>query len=295
MRFIDICAAILVVTIWGLNVSFVKLCVAEFPPVFITGFRFLIVALLLIWWVAPPWKQMRQIALLSFAFGGVHFGGIFFGLRGVDVSIVSILILIGVPFSVLFARILLQEHFGRKQFFGMCIAFVGVFILFGEPATTASPLHLAVVIMAVLAWGLGNTLIKKVGPINIFALNSWMGLLASVQLLLFSLLIEEGQLTSLRNASPTAWGALAFIVVMASVIGYGLWYYLVGRYGVTRVVPFTLLVPIAGVLGGVVLMGEALTLPKVAGGLVTLAGVAIIQLRWRRLMRIPDLPSNPTT
>jgi O-acetylserine/cysteine efflux transporter len=279
MKALDVCAAILVAMIWGLNVSVVKICVAEFPPVFVTGFRFLIVALLLIWWVRPPWEKMRKIGLLSFVFGGVHFGGIFFGLRGVDVSIVSILILIGVPFSVLFARVLLQERFSRKKIFGMCLAFVGVFILFGEPRTTASPLHLAVLVMATAAWGLGNTLIKEIGPINTFALNSWMGLFASLQLLLFSMVIEKGQLIALQSASANAWGALGYIVVMATIVGYGLWYYLIGKYDVTRVVPFTLLVPIAGVLGGVLIMGEALTLPKVLGGAVTLLGVALIQIQ----------------
>lgn len=279
MKILDIFAAILVPIIWGVNVAVVKICVAEFPPVFVTGFRFLIVALLLIWWVRPPWKQMRKIGFLSFAFGGLHFGGIFFALRGVDASIVSILVLIGVPFSVLFARLFLQERFGRKKVFGIVIAFVGAFILLGEPGSTASPLHLGVVILAIIAWGLGNTLIKMIGPINIFALNSWMSLFASVQLLLFSLVVEKGQLIALQTSSGRAWGALAFIVVMATIVGYGLWYYLVGKYDVTQVVPYTLLVPIAGVLGGVILLGEDLTLHKILGGVITLLGVAIIQIQ----------------
>jgi O-acetylserine/cysteine efflux transporter len=291
MRPPDVLAAILVALIWGVNVSFIKICVAEFPPVFITGLRFLIVALMLIWWVPVPRRQLRMIALLSFAFGGLHFGGVFFGLRGIDASIVSILTLTGVPFSVLFARLLLKERFSRQKTCGMLIAFVGVAILFGEPATTVSPVHLGVLFVAIMAWGLGNTIIKMIGPINVFALNSWMGLFASVQLLLFSLLLEEGQLASLQNASAKAWGALAFIVFGATLIGYGLWYYLVGKYEVTRVVPFTLLVPIAGMLGGALLLGEELTLLKIGGGAVIICGVAIIQLRRRQRSGADDLPA----
>ncbi|MCW9049077.1 MAG: EamA family transporter, partial [Deltaproteobacteria bacterium] len=137
-----------------------------------------------------------------------------------------------------------------------------------------------VLIIAILAWGLSNTIIKMIGPINNFALNSWMGLFASVQLICMSFFFEDGQWEALQTASWKAWSSLAYIVLMASIVGYGLWYYLVGKYDVNRVVPFTLLVPVAGVLGGVFMLGEELTLAKVLGGAVILAGVAMIQLRW---------------
>lgn len=293
MRILDILAAIGVAVIWGLNVSIVKICVAEFPPIFITGLRFFIVAMLLIWWVPPPWRQMRMIGVLSFVFGSLHFGGVFFGLRGVDASIASILILLGVPFSVLFARVLLKERFGWKKSAGMLIAFSGVIILFGEPSTAASPLHLTVFFLAIVAWGLGNTVIKLVGPVNNFALSSWMGLFASVQLITVSFLAENGQLEAVRTASIQGWSALGYIVVMASIVGYGLWYYLVGKYDVTRVVPFTFLVPIAGVMGGVFILGERLTAEKVLGGLVILAGVALIQLPWPWRRQDKPLPVEP--
>ena len=291
MRGLDIFAAIGVAIIWGLNVSIIKICVAEFPPIFATGFRFFLVAILLIWWQPPPWKQMRMIGVLSFIFGGIHFGGIFFGIRGVDVSIVSILVLMGVPFSVLFARILLKEHFSWKKICGMGIAFVGVVVLFGEPATTSSPKHLFVLIIAIVAWGLANTIIKKIGPINSFSLNAWMGLFSSVQLIFISLLIEEGQFAALQNASLKAWGSLVYIILLATIVGYGLWYYLVGKYDVTSIVPFTLLVPVIGVMGGILMMGEELTLAKVTGGIIVLTGAAIIQLRWQCPGKNKNLPA----
>jgi O-acetylserine/cysteine efflux transporter len=295
MSLIDVLAATAVAVIWGVNISLIKISVAEFPPIFLTGLRFLIVAVLLIWWVRPPWRQMRMIGLLSFTFGGIHFGSIFYGLQGVDVSIVAIFSMLGVPCSVVFARLLLKERFGWKKSCGMGIAFAGVVILLGEPAATASPLHLAVLSMAVVAWGLGNNLVKMLGPVNIFALNAWMGLFASGQLFLASWLLENGQMSALHNASAQAWLGLAYVVLMATITGYGLWYYLVAKYAIGRVVPFTLLVPVVGVLTGVLMMGEDLSLSKVVGGVVTLTGVAIIQLRWRRSSQAAVLPTGPAT
>lgn len=293
MKMWDVLGVILVALIWGFNVTVVKICVAEFPPIFATASRFLIVSLLLIWWVPVPRQQLRLILLLSLVFGSLHFGGIFYGLRGVDVSIVSILVLLGVPFSVLFARILLKERFGWRKICGMLISFVGVIILFGEPMTLSSPTHLTVLLVAIVAWGLSNVIIKKIGVINVFALNAWMGLFASGQLLVLSLLLEDGQLLALQNASARAWWALAYIVIGATLIAYGLWYHLVAKHDVTRVVPFTLLVPVVGVFGGVTIMGEELTLLKVVGGCVVLIGVAIIQLRWRVRGKPSKLVASP--
>lgn len=292
MSLVDILAALIVALCWGVNVAVIKVGVTEFPPIFMTGLRFLIVALLLIWWVRPPWKQMRLIGVLSFIFGGVHFGGVFFGLKGVDVSIASILILLGVPFSVLFARILLKERFSLKKVCGMALAFVGLLILLGAPATTSSPLHLTIFVIAIVAWGISNILIKMIGPINIFTLNAWLGLFASVQLLLVSMVLETGQLAALQNASLIAWGALGYVVLMASIIGYGLWYYLIEKYDVTKVVPFNLLVPVIGVLSGVLLMGDELTFVQGTGGIISLIGVAIIQLRWRLYPKTREIPKS---
>ena len=293
MKLIDLLAAIAVPIIWGSNISIIKTAVAEFPPIFLIGLRFLLVATLLIWWVPLPRKQLPMLALLSCAFGSLHFGCIFFGLREVDASTVAILSMAGVPFSVLFARMILQERFGLRKIVGMVIAFGGVVLLFGEPSIMASPLHLAVVVIGVIAWGLGNTLIKLVGPISPFTMNAWMGLFASVQLLALSTVVETGQVAALTNASGKAWLCLLFLVVVTTIGAYGLWYYLIGKYDVNKVVPFNLLTPIFGVGAGAFFLGEPLTWLKLVGGVITLAGVAIIQLRWRKPYGRPALPVNP--
>lgn len=278
MKFIDTLAAIMVPLFWGLNIAVVKTAVLEFPPVFLTGLRFLSVAVLLIWWFPIPRKQLPLICLLGISFGSVHFGGVFFGLQGVDVSMVAILSMAGVPMAVVFARLLLKERFSRQQSFGMAAAFIGVLIIFGEPHLAAKPVYLVVVILAVIAWGYGNTIIKLIGPVHPMALNAWMGLFAAGPLLLLSLFMEAPSLTLLSHLSIKAWLCFLHLVFLTTITAYGLWYYLVGKYNVTRVVPFTLLVPIAGVFAGVVFMDESLTWQKVVGGLITLAGITVIQL-----------------
>ena len=282
MSIIDTLAAILIPLLWGLNIAVIKTAVIEFPPIFLTGLRFFCVAMLLIWWFPIPRKQLPVIALLGCAFGAVHFGGVFFGLQGVDVSVVAILSMAGVPMSVIFARLLLKERFGRQQTIGMATALIGVLIIFGEPHLAAKPMYLVAVIIAVIAWGYGNTIIKLIGKINPMALNAWMGLFAAAPLLLFSVSTEAPSLDMLSHISLRAWLCFLHLVFITTIIAYGLWYYLVGKYEVTKIVPFTLLVPLAGVFSGILFMNETLTWQKTLGGLITLLGIAIIQLRRKK-------------
>ena len=51
------------------------------------------------------------------------------------------------------------------------------------------------------------------------------------------------------------------------------------RYSVNQVIPFTLLVPVFGVLSGVLMLGETLNVQSTLGGIATIAGVAVIVLR----------------
>ncbi len=63
------------------------------------------------------------------------------------------------------------------------------------------------------------------------------------------------------------------------MIGYGVWYHLLRQYSLNVMMPFTLLLPPIGVLSGVVVLGEQLTVTFLVGAAVTIVGVAIILIR----------------
>jgi O-acetylserine/cysteine efflux transporter len=67
------------------------------------------------------------------------------------------------------------------------------------------------------------------------------------------------------------------MALAASITAYGIWYYLLGKYEVNRIVPMTLLAPVLAVVFAVLILDETLTVRIVLGGLLTIAGVAMIQ------------------
>ena len=98
-------------------------------------------------------------------------------------------------------------------------------------------------------------------------------------LVALSLTVESGhaQLPDRLLADWRPWAGIAFTVIGSSLVAYTLWYGLLARHPMNRVVPVTLLGPVVGVAGGVLVLGEALTWQKLVGGALTVAGVAVVQ------------------
>ncbi|HYD69995.1 DMT family transporter, partial [Azospirillum sp.] len=189
-----------------------------------------------------------------------------------------------VPFASLLAALFFKDKLGWKRAFGMVVAFAGVLLIAGEPRLAGNLTPLVLVVLASLAFALASVQIKRLGAVDGFALNAWMGLFAAPQLLVLSLLLERGQVEAITNASLWGWGALVFIAVMATIVAYGLWYRLLRRYDVNQAVPFMLLVPLFGVASGVLLLNEPLTWRLALGGLVTVAGVGAIVVKLPRVV-----------
>ena len=96
---------------------------------------------------------------------------------------------------------------------------------------------------------------------------------------LVSWVFEAGQWNALMVAqTPTILG-IFYMGLIASVFGQGLWYRLLPRYQTNQVMPYTLLVPVLGILFGIMFLEETLNWELVVGGLITITGVAVIILR----------------
>ena len=108
-----------------------------------------------------------------------------------------------------------------------------------------------------------------------------MRFLRSIILLLISMLFETGQMDAVQNASLVGWSALVYTAIMSSVVAHSAFYYLLQRYPVSQVAPYSLLSSVFAVIGGVLILGDQLTLPLMIGAILILSGVAWIQYRTR--------------
>lgn len=279
----DAAIGIFIAVLWGLNFVAIKISVIHFPPIFASGLWFLLVAIILIWFTRPPKGMFPYVLAISMTLGTLHFIFVFVGLTQVDPAVSSIILQLGVPFSALLAWAMLNDSFGWKRAIGMLIAFGGVAIVAGESSVSSSMFHVGLCVAGAVCWGVSNILIKKLVGVGPLQLTAWMALFAAPQLFVVSLLMEENQWTAVESAGMIEWVSIVYMAIGASIVAYGLWYYLMNKYEVSSIVAINLMPPVVAAVSSAWLLGEEMSWEKIVGGVITLFGVAVIQIRWNRI------------
>jgi O-acetylserine/cysteine efflux transporter len=272
-------AALTVALVWGVQFIAIKYGVDVFPPLFFVALRFAAVAAVLLPFAGmPSRRELGAAALISVFFGGLCFGLIYIGIHLGLVGLSAVITQLMTPFTVLFAWPLLGERPTARVTIGIVVAFVGVALAMASPGETVSIIAVALVMGGAAAQAFGNVLIKRLGRFNIVRLMAWMSLFTVPQVGLASALLETGQIDALRTTDPLAWLSLGYTVLFGAIIGFGLWFWLIGRLPLARVAPFALLQTVFAIGAGVVFLHEAVSIPLLAGAATCVAGVLVTQL-----------------
>lgn len=283
MKPADLAIALAIMVMWGLNFVMAKIGLRHWPPIFFVMLRFACVAAFLLPFVRLPRAQLKQLLALSVVLGSLHFPLMFTAMRQLDAGTAAVVVQLQVPFAALLGHFLYKDRLGWRSLSGMALAFGGVLLITGEPRLAGHLLAVGLVVVAAFMFAVANIQMKNLGALDGNTINAWTSLFAAPQLLLISLLLEHGQFEALREVTWSALGALAYQVVIMVIISYALWYRLLRKYPVGTVMPLTLLLPILGVLSGVLLLDEPMTWQTAAGGLLTVIGVGVIVIRRARV------------
>lgn len=282
MSAIQILCAVAVPLLWGYQFVAIKVGVLEFPPLFFLTLRFLGIALLLVPFVKRPTRrQFGPVAAISVFLGGLNFGLFYVGLGLGSGSMSAIAYQLATPFTILLAWPLLAERPTPAMSAGVVMAFAGVVALAAGPSLAVNALPLLLVVGAAFSFAMSNILAKRCGPFDPLMLMGWSSLFTMPQVALMSLLLEHGQLASLVAADRYGWLALAYTIFIGGIVGFGLWFWLIARCSMGRIAPFGLLLPVFAVMSSVLFLGDPVTPKLIAGGLLTISGVAITQVRLR--------------
>lgn len=278
-------AAALVAAIWGCNYVAAKIGMEVFPPFFYTGLRFALLSAMLVPFVPrPDPPRLKRIAAIAMTLCVGHMATILLSLHmGLTIAANVLVIQLGVPFSCLLGAIFLRDRLGPWRTFGMAVAFAGVAIIAGNPDVLANIDAFAVGVLSAFLWGVANIQMKRMGEVPVLQFLAWLSVFAAPPLIAISWAFDGSPLPSLAAATPAIWLAVAYTTLGSTLGAYGLWAWLIGRFPVSRVAPYSLLTPVFGIAAGQLFFAEELTLPLIAGGAVTILGVAIITIRRPRL------------
>ena len=291
MKPLDTLSAISVAIIWGMGFVIAKAAMEHFSPILLMALRFTLTALCMIWFFRPDPKLFNKLFWIAFVSAAIQYSLTFTGVSGIDASTAALLIQLEVPFAILLAAVVLGDKLTIRQGVGVSLAFCGAILIVGEPKLANNMRYVLMVIGGGFAWSLGQIMIKMMGVSGGFSLISSVAVFAAPQLFIASYLLEDNQIDQITTASPAAWAAVVYLGLVMTALGYAMWYRLLGLYDVNMVMPFLLLLPVASVVGGYLFLDEILTTKIAIGGLLALAGVAIITVRIKQFTPIEDANS----
>ena len=291
MKPLDTLSAISVAIIWGMGFVIAKAAMEHFSPILLMALRFTLTALCMIWFFRPDPKLFNKLFWIAFVSAAIQYSLTFTGVSGIDASTAALLIQLEVPFAILLAAVILGDKLTIRQGVGVSLAFCGAILIVGEPKLASNMRYVLMVIGGGFAWSLGQIMIKMMRVSGGFSLISSVAVFAAPQLFIASYLLEDNQIDQIITASPAAWAAVVYLGLVMTALGYAMWYRLLGLYDVNMVMPFLLLLPVASVVGGYLFLDEILTTKIAIGGLLALAGVAIITVRIKQSKPIEDANS----
>ena len=270
--------ALLVVLIWGINFLFVKLGLDEISPIMLCAIRFMLASIPAIFFIKRPAMPLRTVASYGLVVFALQFSLLFMGMRaGMTPGMASLIMQVQIFFSMFFAAAFLGEIPYLWQIAGALISFIGIGIVAMHTDKSLSYTSILLILAAAAAWGYGNLIIKKTRNVNMISLVVWSRFIAAIPMIALSLMTEGTHSIAYTYQHLTWKGIVSvlYIVYASTWVGYGVWNWLLGRYPMGTVVPFTLLVPIVGIMSSALVLGEPLQSWKLMAGAFVISGLCL--------------------
>lgn len=267
--------------VWGGNFTAGALGMEQFPPMLFMILRFSIVLVLLFpFFRLPPRQHVLRLLVVCLSMGTLHFTVMFWALsRSLDVSSVVIVQHMYIPIAVLLAVTFVGDRVGWKTFTAVMFSFAGVLVVGLDPMVLTQVDVLMLTLVSATFQAVGSVYQRGITGVSVFNFQVWTALISLPALALCSWIFETGHAEAIITADWRHWAAVIYSAILASIVGHGLFFYLVQRHPVSVVMPYLQMTPILGVGFGILLWGDRPGWRLLAGGLMVLAGILFITLR----------------
>jgi drug/metabolite transporter (DMT)-like permease len=290
--------------IWGSTWLFIKIGLRDLPPITFAGIRFLIAAAILLALALisrASWPRSRRdwtvIAITGTLQFALNYGLVFWGEQYITSGLAAVLQSTFPAFGFVIAHFYLPfERITARKVAGVLLGVLGVAVIFSDQLAIAGKFALLGSVALVLSAFFGsysNVLVKAYGThLDPRMLAAGQMIFGFVPLLLIGILIEGSPLRF--HWTRIAIVCLLYLVIVGSVIAFGLYYWLVRKMDVTNTMLIALVTPVVAVIIGMIVLHEELNWRLVVGGLCIISGISLIVLRKNR-SRISEIDDAEVT
>ena len=287
----DVLLLLAVAVVWGVNFAVVKTGLRSVPPLFLVFLRYLFIVLPLIFFVKKPavsWRTMAAYALLS---GVGQFSFLFYSLKiGMPAGLASVVMQSQAIFTLILSAQFMGERIGGAQLAGIGLAAVGLGLIGGPFGAAAVPTAAFLMnLLAAFCWSSSNLIVKRASEeslrngkaLDMMEMIVWSSIFVPLPMLGLSLVGDgpSAVLQSLAQIDAAAVLSVLYLVVLSTLFAYSAWNQMIATYSAGRVAPFSLLVPVTGLLGGMLFHKEQLDPLQWAGIAAVIAGLVFFQRR----------------
>lgn len=284
--------ALVVVVCWGLNFPAIHLSLEQFPPFFLVAVRFGLLAVPTLLFVPRPRVPVRWLLGYGIGFGVLQFAFLYLAMdSGMPTGLASLVLQSSAPFTVLIAAVWLRERVTGRQALGIGLAvagLAGIAVVRASGGAQAGVLPVLLTLCGGLGWAFGNVCSRQARPEQPLRFMLWMSVVPPLPMFALAWLVDGptaiGRSLTTLGTPTAAWAlaGLAFTVLIATVVGSGIWTALLARHPSHLVAPFSLLVPVVGFAASWLAFGERPVPVEVALGMVIIAGVLVASAPRRR-------------
>jgi drug/metabolite transporter (DMT)-like permease len=283
-HFASILMLLVTMVIWGSTFVVTKGINEQVPPFVLAFVRVTIGALVLLAcagvrqlrggshapWSALPWGTMITMGLI----GVVAYYAVFnYSLVYTSASQGALVQSCIPAMTALVAVVWLREHASALRWTGIALSMVGILVVFsgGDPQSGPSALlgNVLMFVSAVL-WGIYTSMAKRVATYD--PLQVTAGIIGASAVMLLPLAAFEVSAQGMPSVDPKGWLGMAYLGAGASGLAYMMYSAALKHLDASEAGVYTNLIPIVGVIMGVML-GEPLSMRAIIGGIVVLVGV----------------------
>lgn len=285
---------LLLSVLWGATFFFVEIGLRELSPLWLVWLRVTIAALALhlfmrlagirLW---PRPALAGQLALMGLLNNVIPFSLIFWSQTAIDSSLAAILNATTPFWAVLLAHLVTSdEKVTPAKLLGILIGWAGVALMLGAGALQGlgdAVLPQLAVLTAAFLYAVSGLYARRFRELPAVGIAGWQLTLSALMIGLVALAGEP--LPAFGALSGTSWAAVLALALISTAFAYVLFFRILRTAGATNLLLVTLLIPLTAVALGALALGERLGPAEIAGMLLILAGLAVIDGRVVRLLR----------
>ena len=274
--------AFFIVVLWGLNFVALKIAVLSLPPIFLAGFRFLLISIPWIFFVEKPKVSKKQFITLPITLGVLQYSLLYYGMStGLSAGLSAVILQTQSFFTVIMSTILIKEKPRLNEILGLLIGALGVIILLINNNGDFKIESVLIILAAAISWGIANIQLKNLGNVNMVSFLIWISPFAAIVLFIISFILEYDLVLNIdfSNVEIKVFLSIFYTAYLSTVIGFTMWQYLLNKYKSVQITPYGLLVPVTGSIFGYIILSEVLEIYQIIAGIVIIIGLMVISMR----------------